>query len=577
MMNDGDNTPFANSPFGLTANEVAREFFPAAKRRTVNGIEIVSDLDVEPACTYSLEVEIERADNGKSASNAETSDFTVYVLLSRDKELLRKAYEQTRLDENEACLYMDVSRNRLDVDQPTWVRLGKRLREDPQALRETLLNQLSIAQSNDEKTERNADRTAVNFVNSLVNDGKQYFENRSWALLLFPFFGPIVRLPYHTAVGESLIWSANKLRKHLQIPQERWDPEAGTGQSSDDLLFSLPGFVEDQTYEEAQAAIKGKFDQGLKTFKKTFDELIGNDLETAIAKSDSANLASKGQFNSPSFLKQSNLAIKSLRTAVSRLLSNFRDTISAELEELWQSVSYLGKQYFIFLNAMIAGLINSIVDLVASVLQVVGFLFLALGQPWKMIRELLRKIANLNFTEIIKKIWDLVKRFNWTAFIEKISLARCGYFAGAIWAFLLELKIEAILTVLIPGSGIVAFVGNRMAKLFGDVGKTIAKTLGTVDFPQLPPRLSPRLLAEAGGKRFRVVLELLETEKILKLIDDAFQMLLDSFKLPIDKIEEFFKRFGRVDTETIETMQANGVFLTGLTEKSGRICKLLRN
>ena len=149
-MSNGNSTPFAASPFGLSASEVANEFFPAANRRTVNGITIVSDLNVEPSCTCSLEIEIEKNTTPKKepTSDVGVTDFEVFAFLSRDTKLLQKAFEQSRLKENEACLYLDVSKNSLSADQPTWIRLGGRLLSQPESLRESLYRHVDLSDSN---------------------------------------------------------------------------------------------------------------------------------------------------------------------------------------------------------------------------------------------------------------------------------------------------------------------------------------------------------------------------------------------------------------------------------------------
>lgn len=183
---------------------------------------------------------------------------------------------------------------------------------------------------------------------------------------------------------------------------------------------------------------------------------------------------------------------------VFKKLQNVINFIFKQLEQLKDFLKdpLTGLQRFIFkfaeaANALICGLINSIIDFVAGIFQLIGFLFKGLAaitdlasnasyygtlfaETLENIIETLRKTEWLNFLKktIVFQVQTTAKLYNYIQkSAENINLAELAYYYGYFIGLVIQTVVEILFTA---GTATVAKWGAKISQLAGKALTKIA-------------------------------------------------------------------------------------------------------
>lgn len=527
---------FGNSDF-TTLN-----YFVDARITSYNGIDTIVDPGSDPDKIKIKEGDFTYYPKSKDQKFA----YKVKIYTSTSAKKLEEAFKSTIAGDFELLIFVEDNSSDKNTFIFGAVNIGKKLKEN-------LINSYENDIQNNESLITYILDTFVketgyflekSFVKELLTNGKAEYPllktvSFIHSIIDFVSFGAFQEL---TNIGlSSLLDEAIEFVNNGKIAEERWNPN--TEKKFDPLLYPIE--IEYQLNELDDSDLNETIREVIKLFTKNLngiDSYVGSLLKTD---SNQKNPNQKLSLNEVIYN-----AFKQIYSKCHTIINNLENF---DLTDFY-------KTGIRAVNAFVCGLWNSLIDSVASILEIIKMLIDTSLAYKEMMRNLDRELPRL-----IERVEEAIQA--WEKFdakqaglhlLQKILQSSLGidaehlaYYIGYFYGFIISLIIEIVIGLLISGGAIsVEIIMQRLSEeligFFTKIAKGITKAW----------KKAGRIIGKSYHKLIEgidVIIDFFEqgTEKIKKLIDDVFDQIEKFAKA---KIDDFIKNVPKKIAKFIDSI-----------------------
>ncbi len=578
-------SPFTESPFKMCMADTEDAFFSSAHTRQSGGTKIVAENNVSPSLVQEMIAFLDKNGNGiREVDENILFTYIVTIVVSKDSSYLKAAFDKTIPKHDEVCIFLEDNSTDFFSSRTTYILIGSDFQSE---LRKQQIG--SIEQKFSEKYQvyfsENGNSYPLDYtgdeMQELITTGKLQTVSSKllFGLLLVGNIQAIVMAPVYTALGSVILAGTKAIRDVIKFKEQHWDPEArikdeATGEekvNSDfqPILFPFSTKEIERLGEMGSDAIE-KVTRRIKAQLKKEKEKLDTQLQQ-LGELGAFQYAGAEQI--VSFLKKC--------AAVS---SQLQDKLLGICEEIIPIFASLGIRWIYIVNAYFCGLWNSLLEAILGMVDLVGYLFSALGAAGEaigeaktlipaaleMIDETIQKMSTINFSEIfsaaLTEIVSQLSKIDLSAWVSSVSLEKVAYFIGGLTGFAVEILVG------IFWSGGLDGVRAAVTKL-GRIGE------GFIDFivaiVQKAAGASAGLSMVGLIKIGQLIMEALQkgADAVVAFIRYVFDALKRGFRTieqMISEIKQIFK-FTDADDQLIKDL---GLTFTSLTQDTCTLCKI---
>lgn len=472
-------------------------------------LQLISDgeIEVKRFLTY-----IDNNHNDSFDEGIDDLQYKTVIFTSRDAILLKKAYQSVTPMPVQILVFIEDNTD--DISSQThYIKIGDYVKQNLQNNIKyvdfsSLFSKYKIGDSDDD-TE----------IHELIK--KQFTELSNWEKVKITLSAIIIINQHNFTIvndfGINILDSIINEIESWKIDPKSWNPAKASKDEFKPLFFPIVN-------ETNTDLIKDGIKQNLSQYRENLKNAVNNG------------------FN----LHYTTLIMPGgvlLYTASRSLIADYKNQALTYIDELFDEISPIidsvldfVKKGVYFVNAILCGLINSIIEAIAGIFQIIKMIFKLANNIGSFLfnsSDLLEKLDNavqalkkVNFSKVfssikiaLSEIWDsLANAWDNTSF--DFSAEEVGYFIGYIIGFILEIIVGIIFT---GGVGSVkavfqkAFVKSK--KLIDDILEIISK-----QFSKFSTKISKDLVASLTDFLKK------GTDNFLKLIKEIKETILKWFR-----------------------------------------------
>ncbi len=435
---------FAESGLPRSGAEIQANYFSGADVTSTGSLDIVSESDVTPTLVSEITVFADQNQGGFiDAGDQAIYAFVVKVFVSREDSYLRRAFAECEPAGNEVCFFLEDNSTDVLSDRAAYIKIGSDFAESIEKLR---LLTGALHDQGEWFGVRSGESpfAGLNFttpeIDELIRMGR--IENAArdtWvSLIQLANWQTLLLGPVYSVLGNGVLALTKEVREHLKFEDHHWDPE---DPAYSPILGSIPGAAievfEDLTDETIQAmgdSVRQALRDRVSKLSREWKQLLRGGLSAAV----------------PSALADSlDQVPESAEACV--------DSMLTQLDRTMVALSALGSRALGAANAFFCGLWNGLVEEVLGLLDLVGYLLVALGaaggavsDPERLIPMAL-EILDEAFQTILTTDWpglfdaafsalvEGISHFNLFALTSEITIERVAYFVGGVVGLLAEI------------------------------------------------------------------------------------------------------------------------------------------
>lgn len=547
----------ANGAVSGNSDFITLNYFIDSKIITSNnGIQLIADPDADPD-----KIKISEGDFTYNPKNKDQKfAYKVKIYTSTSVRKLEEAFKNTKVGEFELLIFIED--NSTDKNEFIYgaVSIGNKLKENliNGYENDVQKNESLITYILNTFTKETGYSLEKSFVEELLKNGKaEYpllkitsFVNSIIDFVSFGAFQELLNTGLSTLLSEAVEF-VNKAR----ISEERWNPN--TDKNFDPLLYPIK--IEHQLNELDDNELNEKVREIIKLFTKNLkdiDSYVGNQLKTDPNKEKSSRKLSINEV---------------VYSAFKQIYSKCRNLIN-DLENFDFTDFY--KTGIRAVNAFICGLWNSLIDSIASIIEMIKMLIDTSLAYKEMMRNLDRELPRL-----IERVEEAIQA--WEKFDVKqaslhllqnvlnsslgVDAEHLAYYIGYFYGFIISIIIEIIIGLLISGGVIsVEIIMQKLSEQLFGFFTTAAKGITKAW------KKTVRIVGKSYHKLIDGIDAIIDffgqgIEKIKKLIDDVFKNIEKYAKA---KIDDFIKKAPKRIAKFIDSLP-NGLqkkFTNGLLQ-----------
>ncbi len=577
-----NTSPLVDAPGGRSGADVKNDMFGGAST-PMGAAEVVHENNVHPDLIKEMYAFVDANGNGVyDTGEAVQFEYQVKVFISRDDSYLRKAFDVTRPEPSEVCLFLEDNSTDLFSGRSSYIKVGSDFQE--QLAKRTAIAGIEGGQvdlltvANDANgTDYTLDYSGAE-IEQLIRYG--YVINPAQSLLIGMFqllsVGSFILAPAYTAIGDGLLGFTKKIREYATFKPKDWDPYANADSSKDELTKNfrpaLLGFVVDvnDTFSTVQ---KSAIDFATRQLKKNLAQQHGQ-LKSSIK---SFRKMPMGGYLIPESIDQ-------LIDKAESITDQAYDHLNTILTGTVEIMATLGNKWLYALNAFYCGLWNSLVEAILGILDMIGYLFKGLGavgdavskaqtlvpQALELLDEVVQTIFGTDMIAMVKTAVNAivkgVSNFNIFSLTGSMSIERVAYFIGNVVGFFVEI----VAGIFWSGGldGVRAFV-MKLGKVGDDILAYIMSTVKRVLGGAFKFSLQNMM------KLIRRIMELMKKGvlAVQMAIADFFSALHRAAKLADDIIQEIIRML-RLTPDEVRALDDLGLVFVKKDKRGCAACML---
>ena len=581
----------SDSPFQKSGQEIEDIQFRNADKRSINGIKVIADSQVNP--DYFVREMIAYIDKDGNSIYEEGIDelsfsYNVKIFISKDDSYLRKLFENVSPADNEVCLFLEDQTGDIFSGKSSYVKIGENFREDLK--KRKIIGEGQAGLLADETFHQHFQDVSLDFTNDeiqeLIETGQIADMSRTLiiGLLQLLYLPNIILEPLFKWVADGISSFTGLLKKTIKFQPHHWDPEAKVSDPDDttvqtdpafkpalfpfahDIIDDITNYTENETTELIET-VKKFINEKEQEFITRLDEYIVT-LEN--------NKDFMGKLNA--LADPTKKALEFTKIKVKELVEN----MLLAANSIFKSMTYLGKRMLNTINAFYCGLWNGLMDSIIGIIDLTGLLFRAFAvqagflknaqtkipQAFEMLDECIQAFSKIDLGKIASEIADQIMRIDITAFAGKISIEKIAYFFGAVVGFIVEIIVGIFLT---GGVEAVYATINKLitnsVKLIGSIQSGLVKFFG-------------RSLSRLKDDIMHVIAKIIEflkkgTEGVIETIRALFREILNTVKITAELLAEIVRMF-KLSKSDLAKLDEMGYGFVSLEKGVARACKLIR-
>ncbi len=575
----------ADGPLSCDGRGAENLYFPSADKQVSGSTKVISENNVSQQLVRDMIAFLDGNGNGlKEETEKELFTYRVLLFVSKDDSYLQQAYAKTEPAADEVCIFLEDNSTDLFSGKTSYIKIGSLFRDNLKKQKEIGYIEQKFAEKYQVYSNADGEEFALDFtgeeIQELITTGKITNTSSVFFIGLLQFLNiqSMVMAPLYELLGDFILGVTEKLRYYFKFSETSWDPDApvtdeeGNQQPNDSFQPALLPFsirTLKTWAAQGEGAVKKVTDglrKGLEEEKARFDGKMQQVIDSQLSKYPGADGA-----------------IAFVQQCAELELALFEKMISACENAVPFFVSF-GERYIYILNAYFCGLWNSLLEAVLGIVDLVGYLFKAMGmignamknaqtlipQALEMIDEMIQTLSTVDFSSIFSEAVDEIiaqlKKLDLSAWASEISLEKVAYFLGGLTGFVLQVLIS------IYWSGGLDGIRAAVEKI-GSIGK------GVVDFIKSSVE---KLIGIAAGLSIeglvKVVQQIIQALKSgAKAVVEFIRAIFEALKRGFRTLEELFvviKEMLKLTSEDEQAMKELGLQFTSLIGKTCTLCKI---
>ncbi len=566
-------SPLAKSPLPNRASDIKNNFFSSATANKVAGVEVVSETNVSEPLIKEFWAYMDR-DGDKTLDDGEYR-YTISVFVSRDAGYLREAFESASPDNNEICLFLEDNDGDLFSGRSAFIAVGEDFKNEIRRLRD----RAAAFDSEQSKiitiiNEQSDSGYSLDFsgaeIAELIRTGRiedpsveffaTFLKIVNWQTVLFS--------GAYSLIGNGILSVTKTVRDYVKFKEKHWDSSAADYSP----ILSYFANLGIQSYESlSEDAIKG--------ITRTIS------VEIARRKSEFESQVRAAMSKSYATILISSEDLSQLLDGMFSRVDDLVMALGEKVEEAVRALADTGEKVVSAINAYFCGLWNALVEAVLGLIDILGWIFVAMGavgeavsnasslipEALELLDEATQAIMSADisgmFSEAVSTIIEEVSSFNLSALTAEITMDKVAYVIGAIVGFIVELVVGLI------SSGGISSVGSLLSKM-GKIGKemlefltvSIKKVLGDV------ATFSVRTVTAVVRK----ILAILKGGRaaIRTAIQDIFLVIEKAAVLGAEYITAAARQIGTTSRKLTRWLEDTGMALVKVADEGCAICKV---
>ncbi|AYZ14498.1 hypothetical protein EGY05_22370 [Chryseobacterium arthrosphaerae] len=393
----------------------------------------------------------------------------------------------------------------------------------------------------------------------------------------------------------------------LRIPENGWNPYPKEGEYEPAVIpkvfyKEIKAFYENEASENPYENQVGQQKIISRIIKSLFEKI--NE-----AKADFKNLLKNGEAFFPDFIYK--------RVSQSlNLFFNQLDKLEKLLADPLSGMQHIVYRNYQIANAFLCGIYNSLIDIIAGIFSIIGFIFKAVATMDKvndrkveygemfmeLMEDLMESILTFDYIDFFRQcinfqIKTIIRLVTWvTEKFPQVMLEKAAYYYGYIIGIIIDVIIETLLTggaaaVAKLAKSVESFILNPLEKISKAITKTENALNRIIEFIQMLLREFKKGTKEIFSKLEKVLDEVFgfgeevadhgitSAEKRVKDKQKRIQETINRKNDPVKRKrikqhEDFIKKWsGKSIKSLTKTEIANA--LKGFTEQGNRIAKLI--
>lgn len=527
------DTPFRNKTSFQITDILPTEFHYRLRARN----SLVKDYNLENNNSIGYWTEHVYADNNENKVFDQGDDYKYFltVFVSKDAELLAQINRIIKPLDFEIILFIEDNSRDFVTGAAYYIQMGRSVRANV-LVDSKFLNASHVLKAAIElgvpKDQYTKD-LLPKLVQSGLNSGQGHFKEKTITEKISEYAAPATFVV--EVLSEGAIWVLDKVIEgvgFLKIDSKNWNYELGDPEMK---LFFFP-FYSNQTIDADE----------LKEQSKKLGEHIGSELKSLSL-----------QFNGISVKDMNNNTAIEHEIAEGEVKNIAVDIINIVFEEykafsevIIEFLETIVEGYYVFVNAFLCGLWNSIVSLIEGILFLVKLSFIVskeqahlFSRPEKL-DHFIQLVVDFDYRAAVKlvfdlmgKLWDLFKEIDWTELLAELRVAHVGYVIGAIAEFILEIVVGAIFTGGVA-SGLAVL--NKMGRTFTKLAQIITDIV-------------------YGAFKLTKGAVISITELTLKILKAGAEKLKSLFDEIWAAIKKWFDEFSGISKEVLNGLKKYGI------------------
>jgi len=444
----GSSFPVLTSPpefKQLTAKQIANTYYNGKPVLEGNGFQIYSDEpifggDIEEVVVY------------KSRFSQTIGGIDVVLFASKNGAFLLQRYMEAIPDSKQLILFLEIN-DKYNYNTVMRVVAGADLTKNNN---ESFNDILTFTRKHNVTVPPKA-------LENLIKNG--IYKNKvsfiSWFLGLkdasigqiFTFFKQEILEAAADFFTEGIADNISKLRIH----ENGWNPDIKEGEYDPafipEVLFNeLKKFYEHQNPGNPYENLEGQKKISTRIIKTLFEKING-------VKADFNTLLANAEHFFPAFI------FKKVQQSVNLFFSQV-DQIEKFLIDPLAGMQHIIYRSYQTANAFLCGIYNSLIDIIAGIFSIIGFIFKAVAAMDKisdrkveygemfleLVEDLTEGIMNFNYADFFKQcitfqIRTVIRLVKWIEEkVPQLTMEKAGYYYGYIIGIIIDLVVETLLT-----------------------------------------------------------------------------------------------------------------------------------
>ncbi|MCB9810830.1 MAG: hypothetical protein H6779_00985 [Candidatus Nomurabacteria bacterium] len=565
-------SPLADSPFSLGSDDIKQYYFGSAESEEVSGVELVAETNVSTPLVKEFWAFMDR-DGNKTLDPGEYQ-YKVWVFVSRDAGYLKEAFTAAEPLSNEICLFLEDNSKDLFSGRTAYIAVGDDFKNELEGLREKAarfdgeqMEIISLINQNDQGY--SLDFTGAE-ISELIRTGRIEDPSMEFlaTFLMILNWQTVLLSGAYSLVGDGILAVTEFLRDKVKFKEKHWD-SSKAGYSpilthySNLAVNSFESLSED-LIEDISRTIRAEIDSR----KRDLESYV----RTAMSKSYAAVLVQSED-------------ITYILDSVFAKVDIFAAELTAKVEAAVGALADVGEQVISAINAYFCGLWNALVEAVLGLIDLLGWIFVALGAAGEAIKnaatvipealeildEMVQTVLSADisgiFSEAIDTIVEEVSSFNLSALTADITLDKVAYMVGAIVGFIVELVVGLISS---GGMSSVSSLLTKMGKIGEDVLAFLKASINTVlggitkfSIETILPIIRKIISVLRGGRA-----------AIRTAIREIFLVIEKAATLGMEYIAEVAGKIGTTSSKLKSWLDDIGMALVKTAEDGCAICKI---
>ena len=589
-------SPFiTDSPFQKNAQEVENIQFQGAEKRSVNGMNVIADTQVNPdPFVREMLAYIDKDGNNRYEEGIDehTFDYDVKIFISKDDRTLRELFENTQPAAHEVCLFLEDNTGDIFTGSRSYVKVGDNFRADLK--KRQVIGEGQTGLLADETFRQHFQNADLDFtddqIQELIQTGQISSMSTSFMIgLLQALYLPnIILEPLFKWVADGISTFTGFLKRNIKFQPHHWDPEAKMPDPKD--TSDSPKMIDNPDFEPVLFPYSNDLIEGVTSFAQEETKALITTVKQFVQQKEREFAAEVDSYittleNNKDFLDKLGALAEPIKQALLHAKAKAKelaDNLVAAADQIFQALAYLGKKLLSTINAFYCGLWNGLMDSIIGIIDLIGLLFRAFAvqadfmknaqtkipQAFELLDECIQAFAKIDFGKVASEIADQIMKIDITAFAGKISLERVAYFFGAVVGFIVEIIIGILLT------GGVEAVYAAINKLFANGAKLAVSIQASI------VKFFGKSMGQLKDDILYVIAKIIEflqkgTTGVINAIRALFQEIVNTVRLSAELIQEIIRRFKFTKAE-VDELERLGFGFVSFEKGVARACKLLR-